>query len=125
MPLDGRNYKGAGARPWTPVEDADLVEAKTLGFKWPAVAFLLDRPSGPCVAARYQKLIIRAEEAAAEAARLARVRPRTCLRCMVGFPSEHAGHRICDPCSDAASDVLCLADCTVHHPRAQSHHGGV
>ncbi len=90
MPLDGRSYKGADALPWTPAEDAEMFEAKALGFGWKSIATLLGRPSGPAVAARYQKLVNRADEAAAEAARVARIRTRTCLRCMSGFASERA-----------------------------------
>jgi hypothetical protein len=33
--------------------------------------------------------------------RLARRQTRTCLRCRRGFPSEHAGNRICSDCKQS------------------------
>jgi hypothetical protein len=33
-----------------------------------------------------------------EHARQARMKTRKCLACGEGFPSEHAGHRVCDGC---------------------------
>jgi len=107
VPLDSTaGFKGTSARPWTAEEDALLIEARALGFKYGEITVLLDRPVGEsAIRARLDVLAAREAERR-ESERLAsRQKTRRCLCCQAAFLSQHAGNRLCDVCREAAGHV--------------------
>jgi hypothetical protein len=99
-------WRGAGSERWTTAEDALLIEARGLGFRFGEIAILLNRDVGEgAISARLAKLQDAAEAIAEEQRHAARLKPRLCLRCRAVFPSEGAHNRMCDPCRAGAANV--------------------